>query len=642
MPYAPAQQPSFSEDRLRQLRQSYRVLTENWGDADQWGWNVDDDIKPSTYRAGHELWLNIESWYESSCAIERAIFVALQTHVLGADCPPNGYCPKWALSSSSVDDFINQIKEIEPTERGTGLITLDTRKPKVIEPQFDEAIVVHESDSLMSVVPETDPVPVAVVDEEQEEADDPNIRPQFKQAINLLERLEDPHIFFSPVRREHHINVIKQRKEELLPLVRQSCTREEKLLFWSLVDAEENHVRRQKEERKQYLLSADPAELSFLDLLKVIYLTALDKDINAYQAASTQMRRRFGKTKQALKPDLLKLLRDEHAESSYTVGAVDLDKITSLKYALEGFIPNEEITHIFAPWGDGKTALALGMTKALIKGTGFLDQQVGRDPQSVLYINTDAGAGRFKSAFEELNMDSDQLFTSGEWLTVWAPDAFQGKEGWTASLSNFIALREAIEEGGYGVVIIDSVKGMLSGTGYDYQDNQTVNQMVKMLREVIAMPCECAVVLINHKGTDEKEGAGAKAWSEATGQVIELKTPQGKDKQPLRHLREVIIRKDSIGGRRRLFTKLENGEHVVTEGTEVVKDGTDLVLQWFKSKAVAGQPKWQRKDVIAEESGLVPEVSVPTVDRALKALSGHAGQLKKLKGGWYELKAQHS
>ena len=66
-----------------------------------------------------------------------------------------------------------------------------------------------------------------------------------------------------------------------------------------------------------------------------------------------------------------------------------------------------------------------------------------------------------------------------------------------------------------------------------------------------------------------------------------------------------------------MFTKLENGEHVVTEGTEVVKDGTDLVLQWFKSKAVAGKPKWQRKDVIAEESGLVPEVSVlPWIERS--------------------------
>ena len=91
-----------------------------------------------------------------------------------------------------------------------------------------------------------------------------------------------------------------------------------------------------------------------------------------------------------------------------------------------------------------------------------------------------------------------------------------------------------------------------------------------------------------------------------------------------------------------MFTKMENGEHVVTEVTEVVKDGTDLVLQWFKSKAVAGKPKWQRKDDNVEESGLVPEVSVPTVDRAHKALSGHAGQLKKLQGDWYELKVQHS
>jgi len=104
----------------------------------------------------------------------------------------------------------------------------------------------------------------------------------------------------------------------------------------------------------------------------------------------------------------------------------------------------------------------------------------------------------------------------------------------------------------------------------------------------------------------------------------------------------VIIRKDSISEQRRLFTQVENGEHLFTEGTEVVKDGTDLVLQWFKSKAVVGKPKWQRKDVIAEESGLVPKASVPTVDRALNAFLGHAGQLKKLKGGWYELKTQHS
>ena len=162
-------------------------LKENWGDADQWGWNVASDNKPSTYWSGHELWLSVERWYEYCSAIERAIFVALQTHVLGSDSPPAGYCPKWALSSSSVDDFINGIKEIETNGKCPGLITFDTRRKKVIEPQVVEPVADRESDSLVAVEPETTPAPVAVIDEEEDEADDPNIRPEFKQAIKLLE-----------------------------------------------------------------------------------------------------------------------------------------------------------------------------------------------------------------------------------------------------------------------------------------------------------------------------------------------------------------------------------------------------------------------------------------------------------------------
>ena len=617
------------------LKACNHLVFENYADADAWGWDgYTSDTMSEVLKTAKHLWrLGREEYYEYFNPIHRAIFGCLCWH-MNPESPPEEAIPSWATENHGVDQYRMQLERL--------FLEYDwplTWIPDADEELNSQTIDVEVETPATPVTPPATPVtPTTTVEEQEPELD---VRPEFQQTKNLLDQLSN-HIYVHNVGIEHCLQVVQAEVETLQGLNPGTFHDDELDLYMRLGDQEEALEERIKTERRQRLLLANVEEMVFLDLLRLIYMHALEKNINGYQAASTQMRRRFGKTEQALKPDLLKLLRDEHAEAAYSVGAVDLNKIHSLEYALEGFIPNEEVTHVFAPWGDGKTALALGMTKALIKGTGFLDQQVGREPQSVLYINTDAGAGRFKSAFEELNMDSDQRFTSGEWLTVWAPDASQGKEGWSASLSNFIALREAIEDGGYGVVIIDSVKGMLSGTGYDYQDNQTVNQMVKMLREVIAMPCECAVVLINHKGTDEKEGAGAKAWSEATGQVIELKTPQGKDKQPLRHLREVIIRKDSIGGRRRLFTKLENGEHIVTEGTEVVKDGTDLVLQWFKSKAVAGKPKWQRKDVIAEESGLVPEVSVPTVDRALKALSGHAGQLKKLKGGWYELKAQHS
>ena len=85
----------------------------------------------------------------------------------------------------------------------------------------------------------------------------------------------------------------------------------------SLWNQEEILQERVYAERRQSLLMSNPEELVFLDLLRVIYIHALEKNINAYQAASIQMRRRFGKTEQSLKPDLLKLLRDEHAESAY-------------------------------------------------------------------------------------------------------------------------------------------------------------------------------------------------------------------------------------------------------------------------------------------------------------------------------------
>ena len=225
-------------DQLRELRQSYQLLKETWGDADQWGWNVASDNKPSTYWSGHELWLSLDRWHDYFNPFDRAIFVALQTHVLGSDCRPSGHCPEWALCTSCVDDFINGIKEIETRGDCLGLITFDTRRQKVIEPQVVEPVVVQESDSGVAVEPETTPVPVALIDDEEEEADDPNIRPEFKQAIKLLEQLDD-HVYVRRFGVEHLLIAIKQTQEELLPLVRQSSTREENSLFWSLVEAEE-------------------------------------------------------------------------------------------------------------------------------------------------------------------------------------------------------------------------------------------------------------------------------------------------------------------------------------------------------------------------------------------------------------------
>ena len=138
-----------------------------------------------------------------------------------------------------------------------------------------------------------------------------------------MDQFED-HIYVHKVGIEHCLHVVRAQVATLQELNPGTFHDDELNLYMRLWNREEILEERVKTERRQRLLMANPEDLQFLDLLLVIYIHALEKNINAYQAASIQMRRRFGKTEQALKPDLLKLLRDEHAESAYTVGAVDL------------------------------------------------------------------------------------------------------------------------------------------------------------------------------------------------------------------------------------------------------------------------------------------------------------------------------
>ena len=403
------------------LKACNHLVLENYADAEAWGWDGCDNIGGSDVEreAGKLYMLGRKEFYEYHNPIHRAIFGCLCWH-MDPEFPPEGAIPSWAMENHGVEHYRKQLENL----------FLEYDCPLSWIPDADE----EPKSQTIDVEVET-PATLATattlatpVEEQEPELD---VRPEFLPVKSLLDNLSD-RVYVHRVGVERCLRVVQEQSSTLQGLNPGTFDGDELDLYLRLCFQEETLEERIKTERRQRLLLANPEELVFLDLLRLIYINALEKNINGYQAASTQMRRRFGKTEQALKPDLLKLLRDEHAESAYSVGAVDLNKIHSLEYALEGFIPNEEVTHVFAPWGDGKTALALGMTKALIKGTGFLDQQVGREPQSVLYINTDAGAGRFKSAFEELNMDSDQHFTSGEWLTVWAPDASQGKEGWSA------------------------------------------------------------------------------------------------------------------------------------------------------------------------------------------------------------------
>jgi hypothetical protein len=380
-------------------------------------------------------------------------------------------------------------------------------------------------------------------------------------------------------------------------------------------------------------------QLPYTELRQQMFDAQLEGDEDGYHNAMSEIAHRFRKDERKMLPELLRMLREKYSRRTYSTGEIDIRNVEALRYALDGFLPEGEVVHLFAPWFKGKTALALGMAASLIRGEGFLDNEIANAPRKVLFIQTDAGAARFKSELEKQSLDGDERFYPGpaQMLHIWAPDEAQGREPWTATFAGLVKLRRECQKLGIGAVFIDSVKGMLSGTGLDYTHNETVNQFVTLLRQTVAMPLKAPVVLLNHKGTDQKEGAGAKAWSESCGQVLEIVGVE-KDKQEMTNVRELVVRKDSISGPRRLHYTLQDGALRPVQATEIIKDGSDLLLATVKRWYDSGKTTFKRSDLL-EPGGLTEcGMSRATVDRTIDRLSATGGPLRKIARGAYELK----
>jgi hypothetical protein len=377
----------------------------------------------------------------------------------------------------------------------------------------------------------------------------------------------------------------------------------------------------------------------YKELRQAMFDAQLAGDENSYYEAVGEIANRFKKDERKMLPELLRMLREKYSQRTYTTGEIDIRNVESLRYALDGYLPEGEVVHLFAPWFKGKTCLALGMAAALIRGEGFLDTEIANKPRRVLFIQTDAGASRFKSELEKQMLDTDPRFFPGpeQMLHVWAPDDAQGREAWTASFPGLVKLRQECQRLEIGAIFIDSVKGMMSGTGMDYTHNETVNQLVTMLRQTVAMPLQAPVVLLNHKGTDQKEGAGAKAWSEACGQVIEILGVE-KERQEMTNVRELVIRKDSISGPRRFHYTLDEGRLRTVLATDVIKDGSDLLLMTVKTWSDRGHKTFRRADLLKADGGLMDAMSRASIDRALDRLSARGGPLRKIGQGKYELR----
>ena len=166
--------------------------------------------------------------------------------------------------------------------------------------------------------------------------------------------------------------------------------------FSSLCFRVEEEIEKHKHQMQAAADRVPDKDCAYSTLLERMFRAQLNDNRDRYESVSAVIRQKFRKNDKQLMPDLLGLLRDHYGAKEHKVGAIDLSKVTSLEYTLPGFWPRGGVTHWFGGSTDGNTSTALGAARAVIHGTGFLDQESSAQPGKVLFVQADAGAPRFK------------------------------------------------------------------------------------------------------------------------------------------------------------------------------------------------------------------------------------------------------
>jgi hypothetical protein len=373
--------------------------------------------------------------------------------------------------------------------------------------------------------------------------------------------------------------------------------------------------------------AADPTEpppATYRDLLATTLAAIREYDDDTEMEARAEIMARFRRTDGQINAALFRLLTEQEQRRTGTAPverptyrSIDLSRVVSLDWLLEGFLPANDQALLFAPAGAGKTTAALAMAFAVIDGTGFLDRESQPLPGSVLMIATDSGPAPLIRTLQDLGRAEHPALAAlhdGPRLHVWAHEPDQAALGWDASLRGCLALLDFVQAHPIALVIIDSCKAATSRADLNYCDNGQVTALLTFVKEVICS--HTSVLWLNHDGTAGGEAAGAKAWKEipsivhSIAPVIEneddgFEGPPDKSagkKRISTWRRTWAVRKCRQGTAREFNYQIDEdtGRLAVTAVTEVIRDvrhGVGLLL-WQALQD--GKASVHRREIIAQ------------------------------------------
>jgi hypothetical protein len=385
---------------------------------------------------------------------------------------------------------------------------------------------------------------------------------------------------------------------------------------------------------------------TYRELLAVTLAAIREQDDDTEMEARAEIMARFRRTDGQISAALFRLLTEQEQRQAGTAPkerptyrSIDLSKVVSLDWLLEGFLPANDQALLYAPAGAGKTTAALAMAFAIIDGTGFLDREAQPQSGSVLMVATDSGPAPLIRTLQDLGKAEHPALSPGHEglrLHVWAHDPDQAALGWEASLRGCLALLDFVRSEKIALVIIDSCKAATSRADLNYCDNGQVTALLTFVKEVICR--HTSVLWLNHDGTAGGEAAGAKAWKEIPSIVhgIQLVTEgddendgfegppaKGAKKRISTWRRTWIVRKCRQGTAREFNYQIDEdtGRLAVTAMTEVIRDVRHGVGKLLWEALQAGKPSLHRREIIAQ-MGKAKGYSSGSVANSLTRASG--------------------
>jgi hypothetical protein len=385
---------------------------------------------------------------------------------------------------------------------------------------------------------------------------------------------------------------------------------------------------------------------SYRELLAVTLAAIRDQDDDTEMEARAEIMARFRRTDGQINAALFRLLTEQEQHRAGTAPkerptyrSIDLSKVISLDWLLEGFLPANDQALLYAPAGAGKTTAALAMAFAIIDGTGFLDREAQPQAGSVLMIATDSGPAPLIRTLQDLGKAEHPAISpthEGLRLHVWAHDTDQAALGWEASLRGCLGLLDFVRSEKIALVIIDSCKAATSRADLNYCDNGQVTALLTFVKEVICQ--HCSVLWLNHDGTAGGEAAGAKAWKEVPSIVHSIQpVMEGGDddgfegppdksagkKRVSTWRRTWAVRKCRQGTAREFNYQIDEdtGRLAVTAMTEVIRDVRHGVGKLLWEALQGGKPSLHRREIIAQ-LGKAKGYSSGSVANSLTRASG--------------------